>query len=397
MRRNINNAVINKNFILSKVSQIEIFSVYLGISEELINYCINTGELINSPLRFDKHPTCGFRYDNRGKLKFRDFAGFIWGDCFDIAAYVISASYNKNININNKRDFINVLKHICFTFSKIIYGKDINTNVNDKLEKGREIIRKSKSIIEFVVRDWNNDDINYWNKIGVDINWLNTHFVYPVDQYYINRKVNPQPKYFYNKTDPCYAYINGVDNNYIHDVKLYFPNRNKYETRFITNYNHLEGIYNLEKENYDFIIITKSSKDRISLEKQLYQMSSFYGGTLKDNIGIINIPAENYILNENEYYWLYGKLNIKNKRRIICFMDNDRTGYIETKYFKNKYNMTPILIPKEYKAKDFSELREKNGFDFCKTLIIETLNNIKEYVKKEEHIRNTKEKYIMPF
>ena len=36
------------------------------------------------------------------KDKFKDFAGFIWGDCFDIAAYVISYTYNRSIDITNK-------------------------------------------------------------------------------------------------------------------------------------------------------------------------------------------------------------------------------------------------------------------------------------------------------
>ena len=42
---------------------------------------------------------------------------------------------------------------------------------------------------------------------GVNLNFLNTHFVYPVDQFYINRSTNPIPKYFYdkNKTDLCYG------------------------------------------------------------------------------------------------------------------------------------------------------------------------------------------------
>ena len=201
MKRNINNAKLDKNFILSKISQISIFSAYLGLSEEDIKHYIDTGELIISPLRYDRHPTCGFRYDNRGKLKFKDFAGFIWGDCFDIAAYVISYTYNRSIDITNKKDFISVLKHIAFTFGNIIYGNEKDENVLKDLSIGRDNIKKSKPIIEFVVREWNKYDIEYWEKGGVDLNWLNINFIYAVDQYYINRKTNPQPKYIYNEKD----------------------------------------------------------------------------------------------------------------------------------------------------------------------------------------------------
>lgn len=397
MRRNINNVNINKKFILSKIDQIKIFSVYLGISESAIEYCINTGELICSPLRNDNHPTCGFKYDNKGKLKFKDFAGYIWGDCFDIAAYVISAAYNKNINIANKRDFIGVLKHIAFTFSDIIYGKTINSNINEKLEDGRKIIQKSKSIIEFVTRDWNYNDIKYWKEIGVSIQWLNTHFVYPVEQYYINRKINPKPKYYYTSNDPCYAYINGADEKGIHDIKLYFPKRDKHNTRFITNYSHMEGIYNLERNDYDWIIITKSSKDRICLDMQLYLMISLYGGSFNEKIGVINIPAENYKLSLDEYYWLYGKLSIKDPERIISFMDNDETGYIETKYLVDTYKTSFVIIPKKYKVKDFAELRKQYGYKTCSKLIIKTLNILKRYVRKNKYVRDAREIYTPPF
>lgn len=76
MGRNINSSKLTKQLILSKVSQVTIFSTYLNLSDKLVQYCIDTGELICSPIRDDIHPTCGFRYDSKGKLKFRDFAGY---------------------------------------------------------------------------------------------------------------------------------------------------------------------------------------------------------------------------------------------------------------------------------------------------------------------------------
>ena len=120
MGRGVNTTKFNKEFILSKVSQITIFSTYLNLSDALVQHCIDTGELIISPLRDDCHPTCGFRYDNKGKLKFKDFAGYFWGDCFDLVALVMNNMYpNMKLNISNKHDFIKVLKHI--SYIKIIF------------------------------------------------------------------------------------------------------------------------------------------------------------------------------------------------------------------------------------------------------------------------------------
>ena len=122
--RNINSSKLTKQNILDKISQVNIFATYLGLPAEVIQNCIDTGELICNPLRIDEHPTAGFKYDNRGKLKFRDFSGYFWGDCFDVVAYIISTIYHKSYNINDKTDFIKILRHITFTFKDIFYGQE---------------------------------------------------------------------------------------------------------------------------------------------------------------------------------------------------------------------------------------------------------------------------------
>ena len=118
MRRTINNGTLTKDFIFSKVSQVTIFSVYSGVSDYVIQHCIDTGNLVSSPFRADEHPSFGFRYNNKGVLKGRDFAGYFWGDCLDAAAYVLSGIVKRNIDINNKPDFLFVLRHIVYTVKK---------------------------------------------------------------------------------------------------------------------------------------------------------------------------------------------------------------------------------------------------------------------------------------
>ena len=120
MRRTINNGSLTKDTILSKVNQVSIFSAYTGIDTDVIEHCITTGEFISSPFRVDEHPSFGFRYDNRGKLKGKDFAGYFHGDCFDAAALVIGEIIHKNVDISNKGWFIFVLKHIAYTYRNII-------------------------------------------------------------------------------------------------------------------------------------------------------------------------------------------------------------------------------------------------------------------------------------
>lgn len=380
--RNINSSRLTKEVILSKISQVSIFATYLGLSVETIQYCIDTGELICNPLRIDNHPTAGFRYNTKGKLKFKDFGndGF-WGDCFDVVAYVMSEIYHKSYDVSNKEDFIKVLRHITFTFKDIFYGQQKDINLVNDINTAIANIKHKKPIIELVVRNWNANDEKYWAQFGVSLKYLNINFVYPVEQYYINRKINPEPKYYYKDNDPCYGYFLGQDRSGVYNMKLYFPKRDKSITRFITNCNHLEGIVNLNQDNYDIIVITKSTKDRLSIGNSILRMKFLYGGVPKENIGIINIPHETYRLRQNEYDWLRGKLN--DNGIIVSLMDNDTTGKHEAIWLRNNYKIVPLLIPAKYKAKDFAECVSKHKFEVIKDMIIDSIKYINDYGRKD--------------
>ncbi len=397
MGRGVNTTKFNKEFILSKVSQITIFSTYLNLSDALVQHCIDTGELIISPLRDDCHPTCGFRYDNKGKLKFKDFAGYFWGDCFDLVALVMNNMYpNMKLNISNKHDFIKVLKHISYTFKDIFYGKEKDINLINEINTTISSIKNTKSKIELVVRDWNKYDIDYWSKMHVSIKYLNLNFIHPVDQYYINRNINPEPKYFYDKEDPCYGYVLGRDKNGIYNIKLYFPKRDKSHTKFITNCNHLEGIYNLDKNNYNIIVLTKSTKDRLCIGANIKRFNSLYGGLNEVNIGVINIPHETYKLRQNEYDWLSSKLT--ENGIIISLMDNDEVGKNEAAWLQYTYKILPILIPKRYKSKDFAELIINNKDNISYDAIIKCLKYINHYVReRNKFVRDKEESDTAPF
>lgn len=398
MRRTITNGNLTKEFILSKISQVSIFSAYIGVDAEIIEHCIDTGEFISSPFRVDEHPSFGFRYDNRGKLKAKDFAGYFHGDCFDAAALVISEIIHKNVDISNKGWFIFILKHIAYTFRNIIYGKDKDENIEGIIAEGVNAARNRKPIIEFVPRQWNNYDKNYWGKFHIPISYLNTNFVYPVDYFYINRKVNPEPKYYYenDRKDVCYAYMLGQDKRGVYNIKLYFPNRKHGTVRFITNSNCLEGLLNLELSEYDSIIITKSTKDRISLRAYLdaIDLSISYGGTALRTIGLVNIPHESYKLKQNEYDWLRAKCP---NGLILSLMDNDNTGYREAIWLRNNYNIIPLCIPREYEVKDFAELRSKYSIETIKELINLSYNYIADNYAENEFSWNTGESYSVPY
>ena len=390
MRRTINTTKLTKDFIESKVSQISIMSKYLNIPIETIQNCIEHNTLIESVFRDDDTTkSMGFTYNKKGRLKVRDFGGFgFFEDIYGTVAYILSLVYDRKIETNNKQDFYFVLKHIAMTFSHLIDGKESDPAFEQNIECALQKSRTRRAIIEVVPRSWNKDDKKLWNNWGISLGYLNTNFVIPVDQYYINRGVDSDPKYYYKTKDPCYAYMLGQDRSGVVLIKLYFPNRNRnIEQKFITNCNVLEGLPNLELYNYDYILITKSSKDRLSIGNHL-ECHSFYGRTgVKLNIGVINLPSENYKLKEKEYEWLNNKL--KPDGLILSLLDFDRTGRQGARYMYETYNIPYLFITRgelgleNFESKDFAELTEKFSLDEINTFIKDTITYV-EYKYKED-------------
>ena len=383
MKRNPNTANLTKDYIESKISQESIVSKYLNIPIEIVQDCINNNHLITSVFRDDDtNKSMGIQYNVKGRLKVRDFGGYgFFEDIYGVVAYVLSLAYERKIETNNKQDFYFVLKHIAYTFSDILDGKEVDPNLEPLLINAVNKGKTKKPIIDLVTRSWNKYDKDIWAKWGVDIKYLNTHFVYPIDQYYINRSVNTNPKYYYKQKDPCYAYVLGTNRQGIRLVKLYFPLRNRAtELKFVTNCNVLEGLPNLELDNYDYILITKSSKDRLSIGNHLTASPLYGGANDKLNIGVINLPSENYKLTQQEFEWLQNKL--ASDGMIIGLLDFDTTGRNGARYLNETYNIPYIFITRgefglpNYECKDFADLHDKYTNNQINDFIKETLTYV---------------------
>lgn len=384
MIRNTNTAKLTKTYIESKISQELVISKYLDIPIEVVKDCIKNNTLITSVFRDnDNNESMGIQYNIKGRLKVRDFGGFgFFGDIYDVVGYVLSLVYKRKIEPNNKQDFYFILKHIANTFSDIIDGKNTDDSITNEIKEAMYLSKKRRPIIELVPRSWNKFDKEYWNNLGVSLSYLNTHFVVPVEQYYIDRGINTEPKYYYKQKDPCYAYILGQNRAGIYLIKLYFPKRNRTkELKFITNCNVLEGLLNLELNNYDYILITKSSKDRLSIGSHLDSSHFYGGGKFQLKIGVINLPCEGYHLTEKEYTWLTNKLAPNGK--LISLLDFDYTGRLGAKYMYEQYNIPYMFITRgefglpNYNSKDFAELHNIYTIKEINQFINETITYVK--------------------
>lgn len=219
---------IDKEFVLSRVSQEEIFERYLGQT-------VVSGGSYYSPLRDDKRPTCSIKKLQTGKLLFNDWTGHFKGDCFDLVGRMYGCNY------------YDVCKIIAEEFGLIdgtSEGKFIKrTPAEIKYEA------QSAAVIKVQWRDFNKSDKLYWSTYGISMLTLKVFNVGAIKYTWVNDEL----RYVEQPGDPGYAYWFDNDN-----IKAYFPLRESF--RFIGNTQVLQGYAQLPKTG-SVLIVTKSMKD----------------------------------------------------------------------------------------------------------------------------------------
>jgi hypothetical protein len=301
---------LTKEYILNQLTQEEIFEKFLGIQVEF-------GVLVKSPFRTDNNPTCSWYYTHNNTLNFRDFRpGEFWGDCFDAAA----ATMIPRRNANYKKDFIEILEYIAKAFKIHRYADSIDIELQ-KIKTITPVISKYKESphIQIEKRNWNLDDLQYWRKLGKNIqsDLLTYLDIYPINKIYVNGTLI----YRYKYTDAAYGYYNGVKNNK-EFWKIYFRNRVK-KDRFFTNHSLPYGFKQLFPAPVN--IISKSRKDFVTLYSLNY--SNFH------------VAAEGIIAEAKQVNYL------KNLSPFVCtFFDYDLAGLKATQKYKRKYRTVPLFL-----------------------------------------------------
>jgi len=335
---------ITKQFILERIDQKDIFKKYFQIvsdTPEDYNEIIE-GKLYKNPLRVfidgssDKNVGCAFNWDNRGMLKFNDFAirgRNNWSvDCFNI----VQILYDCN--------FMEALHKIYEIFNLIENDEYIIENIKERKEEARTT--KSFKEIKVKIREWNNYDINYWSQYFIDKELLQFYNVYPV----LNAWVGDKFYYGYSTRDLCYVFFFG---NSI--VKLYFPLRSKDKNRFIQNNGSiLQGSQQLPLSG-EFCLLTKSYKDVIALS--LFDIPAVAG------------MSETVLISKKQHSILISRFD-----NLFTLFDYDKTGIRNAVKHKMKYEISPLMFNKNEDEKDFSDNLKKYG--------INHMSNYIEQIKK---------------
>ena len=300
--------LLTKEYILERVSQEEIFETFSGLK-------VKPGIMYCSPFRKDNYPTAEFRITN-GKIRFVDYSGDFYGDCFDAVQRIYGVDFYKALDI------------IAVKFG-LIQITDIPVERKPKVYV-KENDFKQLSQIEIMVREWAKEDLDYWSKFEINLKTLNFFKVFPCKYVFVNGKV----VYSYTKSNPGYAYRFGEKL-----YKVYFPLRK--DRRFINNSTSIQGLNQLPKKG-KLLVITKSMKDVMVLRRFGIYAIAFQTETI--------IPSEEDL-----------QPFLSNWDKVVSLYDFDLAGVKSANKMRKLYGIQPFFLTKKYKAKDPAEYVENHG------------------------------------
>ena len=322
---------ISKELLLSKKTEEEYFSIYLGINP-------STKKLFKSPLRSDKNPTCAF-YRSKSGLRFKDFALNKSYSFVDIVMEKYNLSYYKALKFIAKD--VGIIDDIIHVPTRPVVKYD-NTLIKET----------SRCNIQVQVKDFTEKELEWWAQYNINLDMLKMFNVYSLKAVFLNGRLNATSSDY----SPIYGYYFGKKDG-IELWKIYFPKRAIY--RFLLNNSATQGLSQIEGIKSDYIVITKSYKDVISLR----------------SFGVYAIAPQSESVIMDEKIIEYLKRNFKT---IIFNADWDRAGKLFMINNRRKYGGICITFSERKTwEKDFSDNVAKFGPNKMENLI----KNLKQRLK----------------
>ena len=231
---------LSLEFLLTKVSDFDIFKYYIHSFKKV-------GKVFCSEIRQDNCPSSTIYLGQDNSLHYKDFAdSSVGGRAVD---YVM-IKYGLN--------FIDALAKIYHDFG--ITEEESNTDYKKITSKYCKPVLEQKmySLIQVEVKAFSVLDLKYWGNYGICADDLKRENIWSVKSWCLNRK-----KQLINEEELCFVYVYpGLG------YKIYYPMRPKKE-KWIMNLN-LKFIEGYDKiDLFEKVLITKSKKDKIFLQKLL--------------------------------------------------------------------------------------------------------------------------------
>lgn len=304
--------------ILSKVTEADILSYYLGITEVP---CI-----INSPLRQDRRPSFGLYSSDGIRIFYIDLATKDSGGLFDLLGKMWNYSFKDVLNKINEDiskfcGSANIHSYTpCAVRSTSSYNKDTD--------------------LQCKVRDWRDYDIEYWASYGITLEWLKYAEVYPISHKIV---IKDGHRYVFGADKYAYAYVEHKEGKVT--LKIYQP-FNKAGYKWSNKHdNSVVSLWTKVPEYGEQVCICSSLKDALCL-------------WVNTGIPSLAIQGEGYRISDTAI----SELKRRYKQVFIC-LDNDGPGLKDAQKLSEETGFTNVVLPPFSEGKDISDLYKAKDKD----------------------------------
>lgn len=316
--------------ILSKVTEADILSYYLGVIEVP---CI-----INSPLRQDRRPSFGLYSTDGIRIFYIDLATKDSGGLFDLLGHMWGT------------DYISTLTRVNEDISKFCGGANIHSYTPCAVRSTNSYNKNTD--LQCKVRDWRDYDIEYWASYGITLEWLKYAEVYPISHKII---IKDGHRYVFGADKYAYAYVEHKEGKVT--LKIYQP-FNKAGYKWSNKHDRsVISLWTKVPEYGDKICICSSLKDALCLWANA-------------NIPSLSIQGEGYNMSDTAISELKRRY-----KEIYILLDNDEAGLKDGLSLSESTGFTNVVLPKFEGGKDISDAFKILGKEKWLKLIVPLFNS----------------------
>ena len=316
--------------ILSKVTEADILSHYLGVTEVP---CI-----INSPLRQDRRPSFGLYSSDGIRIFYIDLATKDSGGLFDLLGKMWNCGFKE------------VLSKINEDISKFCGGVSIHSYTPCAVRSTSSYNKDTD--LQCKIRDWRDYDIEYWASYGITLEWLKYAEVYPISHKIV---IKDGHRYVFGADKYAYAYVEHKEGKVT--LKIYQP-FNKAGYKWSNKHDKsVISLWTKVPEYGDKICICSSLKDALCLWA---------------NTGIpsLSIQGEGYSMSKTAIDELKRRY-----KKVYILLDNDITGLLDGVKLAEETGFINIILPQFEGGKDVSDLMKAKGKEAFLKIILPLFNN----------------------
>lgn len=296
--------------ILSKVTEADILSCYLGVTE--------VPTIINSPLRQDRRPSFGLYSSDGVRIFYTDLATKDSGGLFDLLGKMWNCSFKE------------VLTRVNEDISKFCGGANIHSYTPCAVRSTNSYNKDTD--LQCKVRDWRSYDIEYWASYGITLEWLKYAEVYPISHKIV---IKDGHRYVFGADKYAYAYVEHKEGKVT--LKIYQPKNTKGYKWSNKHDKSVISLWTKIPEYGDKVCICSSLKDALCLWSNL-------------GIPALSIQGEGYNMSNTAVNELKRRY-----KEIYILLDNDEAGLKDGLSLSESTGFINLVLPKFKEGKDISD------------------------------------------